>query len=274
MGILLLGGIHCLLWNPSPASALTAGSALTTRSALSASSAFTSGPAVDTLTLVVTVVEAGSDRPLAGASVTLEGTDRTAIASPRGEVRFTDLAEREYTLLVESFGYTRARTTVTLPRRFPVRVGLASAPLELEGLTAEAAAVLRVEERRRSVPFKVQAIEANDLARELRPLAEVLLADDLGMHPCTGLDGVVEPCFTVFGDRQPITYCLDERRIEGIRWELDDIRPRDLYSVEVFTRENTVIVYLLSHNFVDRRIRDGAPLSWQLPCYEPFPEEG
>ncbi len=230
----------------------------------------------DTLTLVIQVVEAGENRPLVGAAATLVGSSmgveevrRTAISTPQGEIFMEGLPPGDYTLTVESFGYTTARIPLTLPRRFPVRAGLAPAPIVLDGLVAEAAAVLRMEERRRALPYQVRALDSHALARELRPLADVLATEELGLEGCPTVDDRTLPCRPLIGRHPAILYCLDERQIEAEIWELDQIRPRDLYSVEVLQRELLTIVYMLSHNYVDRRVREGAALPWSLPCYTP-----
>src|SRR5207247_9840849 len=52
-----------------------------------------------------TIVDAGSNRPIAGVSVSIQGTTSTVRTDTRGQFRFADLLESQVTLRVAALGY-------------------------------------------------------------------------------------------------------------------------------------------------------------------------
>jgi TonB-linked SusC/RagA family outer membrane protein len=90
-------------------------------------------PAAGQGELAGTVVDAGSQRPVAGAQVTVQGQTRSAVTDPEGRFRITGVQGAQATLQVDRLGYTRVTRQVTVPQT-GIRIALAEAALALDAV--------------------------------------------------------------------------------------------------------------------------------------------
>ena len=61
-----------------------------------------------------TIIDAGSNRPIAGVSVSVQGTTSTVRTDARGQFHFADLAESQVTLRVAALGYRPVTQVVSV----------------------------------------------------------------------------------------------------------------------------------------------------------------
>jgi outer membrane receptor protein involved in Fe transport len=96
-------------------------------------------PAVDA-TITGRVLEQGTGDPVAGATVTVEGTDLRAVSDTAGVYRLRNVPAGRQVVQVQRLGYAQARFPVTVPARGVVELDLLLAirALELEGVTVTA----------------------------------------------------------------------------------------------------------------------------------------
>ncbi|HEX2076510.1 MAG TPA: TonB-dependent receptor plug domain-containing protein, partial [Longimicrobium sp.] len=80
-----------------------------------------------------TVVEAESQRPVAGAQVTVQGQTRSAVTDPEGRFRITGVQGAQVTLQVDRLGYARTTRQVTVPQA-GIRITLTEAALALDAV--------------------------------------------------------------------------------------------------------------------------------------------
>lgn len=78
-----------------------------------------------------TVVDGRSQRPLAGAQLVVEGTDRGALTDAVGRFRIDDVSGTEVTLVATMIGYRTARQTVR-PGDTAIQLALSESAIELD----------------------------------------------------------------------------------------------------------------------------------------------
>lgn len=79
------------------------------------------------------VVETQSQRPVAGAQVTVQGQTRSAVTDPEGRFRITGVQGASVTLQVDRLGYTRVTRQVTVPQT-GIRVSMTETALSLDAV--------------------------------------------------------------------------------------------------------------------------------------------
>ncbi len=181
------------------------------------------------------ILEAGSDRPIAGAVIEVEGESARAISNLAGEFVLPLLSEGSYLLEIRQFGFTTVRVPIDVPRRSPLRVGLAPEPIGLEGLTVTARRLAAAEEvqtsRRNSYPRAVQFIAPERIESHQGP-AEFLLQT-------AGVD--VSRCRAE--RRGCPRICIDERVAHGGLDELNSYPVEVIHSIEIYAGLPTVRAY-------------------------------
>src|SRR5688572_16463299 len=79
------------------------------------------------------VVEAQSQRPVAGAQVTVQGQTRSAVTDPEGRFRISGVQGTTVTLQVDRLGYGRATRQVTVGQT-GIRLSLTETALSLDAV--------------------------------------------------------------------------------------------------------------------------------------------
>src|SRR5436189_508370 len=103
-----------------------------------------------------TIIDAGSNRPIAGVSVSVQGTTSTVRTDARGQFRVADLAESQVTLRVAALGY-RPVTQVVSVGDTNIRIVLQQQAINLaEGVVTGTAG----EQERRAVGNSAATIQA------------------------------------------------------------------------------------------------------------------
>lgn len=98
------------------------------------------GASAQDATVTGRVLEQGTGDPVAGATVSVEGTDLRATSDTAGVYRLVNVPAGRQTVQVQRLGYAQARFPVTVPARGVVELDLpvATRALELEGVTVTA----------------------------------------------------------------------------------------------------------------------------------------
>jgi outer membrane receptor protein involved in Fe transport len=99
----------------------------------------------DTTVIFGRVLDARSDRPIAGAIVSIEGTDLAAQTDSEGRYRILNTPAGPYVIRARSIGFAPSRIALIIPREGAVHrdLRLAANPLLLEGVTVVADPVSR-----------------------------------------------------------------------------------------------------------------------------------
>ncbi|HSU16381.1 SusC/RagA family TonB-linked outer membrane protein [Longimicrobium sp.] len=208
-----------------------------------------------------TVVAAGSNRPLAGAQVAVQGTDRRAVTDAAGRFRIGGLSGTEVTLRATTLGYQGATRTA--------RVGDTGVRLELNesaiALNAVVVTGTGVPTERRALGNAVGRIDAAQVTREA-PITSVqsLLngrAPGVVIQPGTGAVGTgarirIRGASSFSLSNEPLVY-VDGVRINSTAAtgpanqafgsstisRINDINPEDIQSIEVLRGPAAATLY-------------------------------
>jgi hypothetical protein len=197
--------------------------------------------------VVGTVVD-DAGRPLAGAFVSLDGSDRGVLSDERGRFRIPDLDAGRVVLRVEQLGYADlvwAGVVGTDPR--PLVLALEPRPVMLEGLTV---VTDRFRARRNAVATAVRAWERADLATSPYETAARFIAARAGLAtvPCRAAHSSL--CVWSRGRVVSPTVYVDEAPIFGGMEYLDALPPHELHLVEVYGNGRHIRAY--TEQFMER----------------------
>lgn len=195
-------------------------------------------------TLTGTVVEAGSERPLVGAEVTLRGTATPDVIQRTetgldGTFGLSNLPRGTYVLEVHLLGYEEYRRTVTLELGESQSLTV-ELPLNVTGYNSIVLSPSRRTERAQDVPASVSVLTPEIIRREGASSSVEALRPTVGVHVAqTGVDRrmlSLRGFGTPFSDTPRI-------RVDGRRAEMPllganafgpmPIMPRDLSRIEV-----------------------------------------
>jgi len=199
-----------------------------------------------------TVVAAGSQRPLVGAQITIEGTGLGALAQSSGAFSISNVPAGEYTVRVTMLGYARVDREVVVPEGEVVTVDfqLASQALALDELVVTGTAGGT---QRRAIGNVVDRLDASDVL-EVTPVTSVSQligqrAPGVQIQPSSGQVGAGAPIHirgisSLSLASTPLIYIdgvrMDSRHGQGPGARggapvsrLDDLNPEDIESIEI-----------------------------------------
>ncbi|MDE2805996.1 MAG: SusC/RagA family TonB-linked outer membrane protein [Gemmatimonadota bacterium] len=133
-------------------------------------------------TVTGTVTDAMSMQPLAGAQVSIEGTNRGALSTGEGRFVMLNVPAGTYTIRVELLGYGAAEQTATVTAGGTATVSfeLTQQAIEVEGVVVTA---LGIEREERALTYSVQTVSAEALERTPEVnLVQALQAQSAGVQ--------------------------------------------------------------------------------------------
>lgn len=226
-----------------------------------------------------TVVSSGSLRPLAGAQVYVEGTDRGTLTDANGRFALTGLSGSQVTINVVMIGYREVSTTVPVGAT-DVRIELSESALALDQIvvTGQVGGT-----QRRAIGNSIASVNAAE-AVEIAPISSVQelingRAPGVVIMPGTGMIGsgsVVRvrgnSTFSLSGD--PLIY-VDGVRVlnetgsgisiqgfsSGVISRLNDFSPEDIESIEILKGPAAATLYgtEASRGVINIITKKGAP---------------
>lgn len=205
------------------------------------------GTPPSTARILGTVVDAQSGTPVAGASVSVAGSDEAVLTNGEGRFVLEELPHGRHAIVVEQLGYkTRQDMIPAGEPGLPVRLAVAPDPIVLRGLEISADRFAR---RTRSASVRVRAVGTDDFAAyPAATLEDVLTAQaGLSLTMCSGTVLV-----------QPPRSCNSEEHEHG--WSVQPSSPYDNRCVRKRGGRLRPTVYL-----------DEAPLIGGLARLENFP---
>ena len=194
------------------------------------------------------VVDARTGTPLAGAFVSLAGSDWGSFTNQEGRFLLPEINIGPHTVTIQQLGYKTLQVRVAAAiSGAPVRILLDPDPILLEGLEIVSD---RFESRRRSVASRVVSFGPEDLTSSpywsvsdfiaFRALARVF--------PCEGRYS--DTCVMDRGQRaESLVYFDEVPLLDGWSY-LDTFAPHDLYMVEVYGGGRHIRAY--SRFFMER----------------------
>ncbi len=208
------------------------------------------------------VVDARTGTPLAGAFVSLAGSDRGSFTNREGRFQLTGLDVGPHTIAIQQLGYETLLATVEVAiSGAALRILMDPDPILLEGLEIVSD---RFMQRRRSVAARVIAFGPEDLTNS----PHWSVSDFVASHAMTHLF----PCEIRFSD-----VCVRERgQGVGVRVYVDEMpvlsgwtylqtfAPRDLYMIEVYRGGSHIRVY--THAFM---LRAATTRLFPFPLFTP-----
>ncbi|MBA4157328.1 MAG: SusC/RagA family TonB-linked outer membrane protein [Gemmatimonadetes bacterium] len=207
------------------------------------------------------VVAEQSMRPLAGAQVLVEGTDRGTLTDASGRFLITGVTGTEVTLRVVMLGY-RATTRAARVGDTSVRIGLAEAAVELDEVLVTGVAGGT---QRRAIGNVVSQIRAADVV-EIAPVQNLqslinARAPGVVVTPGTGMVGSgsrirVRGASSLSLSNEPLIY-VDGVRVDNAQAtgpvvqgfgssvisRLNDFNPRDIESIEIIKGPAAATLY-------------------------------
>ncbi|HEV2149615.1 MAG TPA: SusC/RagA family TonB-linked outer membrane protein [Longimicrobiaceae bacterium] len=197
-----------------------------------------------------TVTDAGSQRPLAGAQITIVGSARRAVTGETGEYAIANVPAGPAQVRAEMIGHTAATRSVTVGTGQTARAdfALSTSALELDALVVTGTAGAT---QRRAIGNAVNSISAEELTAKA-PITSVTQmlqarAPGLSISPGAGTSGTaaqirIRGQSSLAGAQIPI-FIVDGVRISNVqsgyavsgqsRNPLDFINPDDIESIEV-----------------------------------------
>ncbi|HEU0014763.1 MAG TPA: SusC/RagA family TonB-linked outer membrane protein [Longimicrobium sp.] len=208
-----------------------------------------------------TVVETGSQRPVAGAQVSVQGQTRSAITDAEGRFRLAGVSGSSVTLQVDRLGYARATRTVSVGDT-NVRIAIGTAALALDALVVTGTPGGA---EKRTLGNAVTTIDAAEVVRTqpVGSVQELLNARTPGVVviPATGNVGTgsrirvrgvgslslaQEPLVYVDGVRvnnQAATGPINQGFGSNSISRFNDINPEDIESIEVIRGPAAATLY-------------------------------
>ena len=195
--------------------------------------------------IVGVVVDAGTEAPLAGASVSVARSDWQSLTTDSGRFLLCGIGAGVHRLTAERLGYRTVTALVEAAASAdPLRVRMQADPILLEGLEV---VMDRFRHRRRAVATTVQTYGEEQLAASSYWSAAEFIDSRPGIMagPCR-----FRACAHVRGGTVESDIYLDEMPLIGGWAALEAIPTAQLYMVEVYGRGRHVRAY--SHSFMQR----------------------
>jgi hypothetical protein len=212
-------------------------------------------------TLSGQVVDATSGQPIAAAVIEVMPKHEEAVTDAQG--RFTvRTALGDHVIVADALGYGSQMQAVTIgDAQVDVQVSLTRDPVLLQGIVATAN---RLESRRRSYPFAVHALKAEQIAASGAPNMEMFVQERLGVYftPCQSSAFVQTSALGTFrrrdffaddasgfrncvysrGGTSPARVYIDEVRMPDTE-ALALYQPTDIAQVEVYHNGEQIRLY-------------------------------
>lgn len=191
-------------------------------------------------TIAGRIVDAESGRPLFGALVTIEGTDRGVLSDAEGRFSLSRMLAGEHEIMVAQLGYDTLRIGA-ITGGDPLRLALDPNPVLLEGIRV---VTDRFRRRRNAVATSVRAFDREQLLVSASSDAREFVSRNAGLVPtsCLGFASPT-PCAWVRGRPQPIRVYIDDNPTVGGLDHLAMYQPHELYLVEVFAGGRHIRAY-------------------------------
>lgn len=209
------------------------------------------------------LLDGQSYAPIFGAYVALEGSPRGVLSDSTGFFALPVPRLTQYVLQVRQLGYRDLSMAITAESaEAPLLFQLDPDPVEIEGLKV---LVDRFQDRRRGPFGAVDVVTLPELLRSPDGAASDLIRRMVPFaRPCDPVSGREEDlCINAQGRLEPLTVCVDNRRVLENMSELEHLDPRGLYMVEVFRRGGQVRIY--TRGYIERLVATGEeipPLSF------------
>lgn len=193
------------------------------------------------------VVDAGTEMPLSGAHVSVEGSDWGSLTTDNGWFALCGIEAGTHMVAVDRLGYASLESeVVAAPPWDRVALRMEPDPILLEGLEIVAD---RFERRRRAAETVVRTFGQEELLRSgYGSVAEFVdLRAGVVTTPCAGTTCVYYRGYA-YGAVEPEVY-LDEVRVFAGWSELETIPASQLYMVEVYEGGTHIRAY--THQFME-----------------------
>lgn len=190
-------------------------------------------PGVDTGAVTGEVRDSASGSPLAGATVFVEGTHRSAVTDPLGRYRIEGLAAGTYTVLARFIGYAPQKTSVTVSGAGDATVdfALGKAAQELDQVVVTGTIVPT---EVKALPTPVSVINEADIASQRPHTVQELFRQ--AVPGAVSWDQVNNPYLTAFSVRGASTLANQVGQmkvfIDGVETASASVAPVDPNSVE------------------------------------------
>jgi hypothetical protein len=215
--------------------------------ALIAGRAFAQEPDPPTPFDLVGTVTGEAGQPLAGAFVSLEGSEWGSLTDEAGRFRIPDVDGGRIALTVQQLGYDTLRWEGPVAAGEALALRLSPRPVVLEGLHVVAD---RFESRRRGVPRAVRWFDRAALATSPQRTALDFVSTRAGVIevPCHGRWS--DHCLIVRGRLTEPSVWIDEVPVIGGIEYLDMVHPSELYMVEIYAGGRQIRAY--TNQFMER----------------------
>ena len=213
-------------------------------------------------TIVGTVTDASTQRPISGAQITIQGTTQGTITNEDGRFTLTNLPAGTHTVRVQIIGYERASETVELAEGATEMVNF---ELGTSAVALDAVVVTAIgEQQTREIANAIGKVDAAEINERVAPvnLAETITAQTPGVTVLQGSGTTggnqtmrIRGASSISLSNQPLVY-VDGVRIEndptssGLIWtggqsssRLNDINPEDIERIEVIKGPAAATLY-------------------------------
>ncbi|HSH46021.1 MAG TPA: TonB-dependent receptor [Longimicrobiales bacterium] len=207
-----------------------------------------------------TVVDGGTNQPLAGVQITVTGTSLGGLSNNSGAFRIASVPAGEHEVVAQRIGYQRVVESVTVPAGGSVTVSFrleeSAITLDEVVVTGRAAATAR-----REIGTSIAGINVEDMeAAPVSSMSELLQgrAPGVTIVPTGGQAGqgsriLLRGMASISQANTPVVYVdgvrMDNSSYAGIRttgptWSgFDDINPDDIQSIEVIRGASAATLY-------------------------------
>jgi hypothetical protein len=189
--------------------------------------------------------EAG--QPLAGAFVSLDGSEWGSLTDEAGRFRIPDVDGGRIALTVEQLGYDTLRWEGPVAAGEPLALRLTARPVVLEGLHVVAD---RFESRRRGAATTVRWFDRAALATSPQETALDFVTARAGVARAACHGWWSSRCLIVRGRLTEPSVWVDEVPMSGGIDYLDTVHPYELYMVEVYAGGRVIRAY--TNHFMER----------------------
>lgn len=195
--------------------------------------------------VVGTVHDASSDQPVAGATVSIQGTEVRSLTDAEGRFVLTDVAVGEQTVSAEMIGYSVATQVVEVAasEAVTIRFDLASSAIELEGLVVVGYGTQRAQDVTGSVSTvrseEIREVATSNPIEALKGRAAGVDIISNGFRPGDGVRVRVRGTRSMEADNEPL-YVVDGIPLSG---GIEDFNPSDIQSIEILKDASSTAIY-------------------------------